>query len=150
MNKKLNTVSISGLMIGPILGSGIVLLPPIAIKMLGDKAIIAWIIIMLMGAVFAYIFTKMSLLTSSNEGVSVIIGEKLGQNFRELSSNYLTAAVCFGPVAVLYTASGFISNMFPGTTNHQILVVFTLLLLNVLVLLMGITAMGSVTLILLP
>ncbi|RII33531.1 APC family permease [Clostridium chromiireducens] len=148
MNKKLNTITISGLMIGPILGSGIVLLPPIAINMLGDKAIIAWIIIMLMGIIFAYIFTKMSILTSSNEGVNVVVGEKLGQNFRELSSNYLTAAVCFGPVAVLYTASGFICNMIPGGNNYQIFVILILLLLNVLVLLMGITAMGRVTLVL--
>ena len=148
MNKKLNTITISGLMIGPILGSGIVLLPPIAIQKLGDKAIIAWVITMLMGIIFAYIFTKMSILTSSNEGVNVIIGEKLGQNFCELSSNYLTAAVCFGPVAVLYTASSFICNMIPGGNNHRTLVIFILLALNVLVLLMGITAMGKVTLIL--
>lgn len=148
MNKKLNTISISGLMIGPILGSGIVLLPPIAIHMIGDKAIIAWIITMLMGIIFAYIFTKMSILTLSNEGVNVVIGEKLGQNFRELSSNYLTAAVCFGPVAVLYTASGFICNMFPGANNYRTLVIFILLFLNIVVLLMGITAMGKVTLIL--
>lgn len=148
MGKKLNTISLSGLMIGPILGSGIVLLPPIAIHMLGDKAIIAWLIIMLMGAVFAYIFAKMSLLTSSNEGVNEIIGEKLGQNFRELSSNYLTAAVCFGPVAVLYTAAGFICNMFPGAASYLTPVIFILLLLNIFILLMGVTAMGRVTLIL--
>jgi APA family basic amino acid/polyamine antiporter len=148
MIKKLNTMSISGLMIGPILGSGIVLLPPIAINMLGDKAIIAWIITMIMGAVFAYIFTKMSILTSSNEGVNEIIGEKLGQSFSELSSNYLTVAVCFGPVAVLYTASSFICNMIPGISNFQVLVIFILLILNLSILLMGITAMGRVTLIL--
>lgn len=148
MNKKLNTISISGLMIGPILGSGIVLLPPIAIHMLGDKAIIAWIITMIMGGIFAYIFTKMSILTSSNEGVNEIVGEKLGENFSELSSNYLTAAVCFGPVAVLYTASSFICNMIPGMNDHQIIVIFILLILNVFILMMGITAMGRVTLIL--
>ncbi|WP_143316823.1 APC family permease [Clostridium sp. HBUAS56017] len=148
MNKKLNTISLSGLMIGPILGSGIVLLPPIAIHMLGDNAIIAWIITMVMGAIFAYIFTKMSILTSSNEGVNLIVGEKLGHNFSELSSNYLTAAVCFGPVAVLYTASGFVCDIIPGANNYKIFVVFVLLLLNVFILMMGITAMGKVTLIL--
>lgn len=103
---------------------------------------------MLMGIIFAYIFTKMSILTLSNEGVNVVIGEKLGQNFRELSSNYLTAAVCFGPVAVLYTASGFICNMFQGANNYRTLVIFILLFLNIAVLLMGITAMGKVTLVL--
>lgn len=148
MAKKLNTLSLSGLMIGPILGSGIVLLPPIAIRMLGDQAIIAWIIIMLLGAVFAYVFTRMSLLAPSNEGVSVIIGEKLGQPFRELSSNYLTSAVCFGPVAVLFTASGFICGMFPEAAPYRSLITFLLLLLSVVILFMGITAMGGITLIL--
>ncbi len=148
MDRKLNTLSLSGLMIGPILGSGIVLLPPMAIRMLGDKAILAWIIMMLLGTVFGYVFVKMSLLVSSNEGVSLIIGEKLGQAFREMSSNYLTAAVCFGPVAVLNTASGFICGMLPGIEAYRTFVTFVLLALSVTVLLMGIKAMGRMTLVL--
>lgn len=146
--KKLNTLTLSGLMIGPILGSGIVLLPPMAIEILGDKAIYAWFIIMLLGGIFAWVFAKMSLLAPGNEGISAIIGVKLGQPFRELSANYLTAAVCFGPVAVLFTASDFILNMLPGKQIHQGLVTFILLILSFIVLLMGITAIGKLTLIL--
>lgn len=37
MQKKLNTLTLSGLMIGPILGSEIVLLPPLAISILGGQ-----------------------------------------------------------------------------------------------------------------
>ncbi len=35
--KKLNTLTLSGLIIGPILGSGIVLLPPLAYEMMGHN-----------------------------------------------------------------------------------------------------------------
>lgn len=148
MDKKIRTLSLSGLMIGPILGSGIVLLPPMAIRLLGEQAIIAWLIIMVLGVIFAYVFTRMSLMATSNEGVSMIIGAKLGSACRELSSNYLTSAVCFGPVAVLFTASDFVGGIFPGIAAYRTLTTFILLLLSVLVLLMGITAIGRITLVL--
>lgn len=147
MQKKLNTLTLSGLMIGPILGSGIVLLPPLAITTLGEHAIYAWIIIMLLGIVFAYVFAKMSLRISSNEGMSMIIGQSLGQSFRELASNYLTAAVCFGPVAVFLTASEFLSHMFKNINPNKTFLAFIVLLLCVIVILRGITTVGKLTLI---
>lgn len=148
MQKKLNTLTLSGLMIGPILGSGIVLLPPIAISILGDKAIYAWIIIMSLGIIFAYVFAKMSLQISSNEGMSTVIGQSLGQFFRELASNYLTAAVCFGPVAVLLTASEFIRHILDISNIYKTGLAFIILVLCVIVLLRGVTTVGKLTLVL--
>ena len=148
MQKKLNTLTLSGLMIGPILGSGIVLLPPIAISILGDRAIFAWIIIMSLGIIFAYVFAKMSLQISSNEGMSTVIGQSLGQFFRELASNYLTAAVCFGPVAVLLTASEFIRHIFDIPNVYKTGLAFIILVLCVIVLLRGVTTVGKLTLVL--
>ncbi len=148
MQKKLNTLTLSGLMIGPILGSGVVLLPPIAISILGEQAIFAWIIIMLLGIVFAYVFAKMSLLISSNEGMSTVVGQTLGQSYRELASNYLTAAVCFGPVAVLLTASEFLSYLVKDLGLDKTGLAFILLILCVTVILCGITTVGKLTLIL--
>jgi len=146
--KKLNTLTLSGLMIGPILGSGIVLLPPIAISILVDHAIIAWCLIMLLGVVFAYVFAKMSLLISSNEGMSTVIGQAFGPSFRELASNYLTAAVCFGPVAVMLTASEFLSYPFKSLHPDRTLLAYVILAGCVIVILRGITAVGNLTLIL--
>ncbi len=146
MDRKLNTLTLSGLMIGPILGSGIVLLPPIAIKTLGEHAIIAWIIMMFLGSIFAYIFAKMSLLTSTNEGISSIISKETGPFLGELASNYLTTAVCFGPVAVVVTASDFIANMFVDTSYLQVVIAFIFLLLATVVLLMDITKIGKLSL----
>ena len=146
--KKLNTLTLSGLMIGPILGSGIVLLPPIAISVLGDQAIFAWIIIMLLGIVFAYVFAKMSLMISGNEGMSTVIGQAFGPACRELASNYLTAAVCFGPVAVLLTASEFLSHPLKNLNFSKTGLALVVLILCVTVLLRGITTVGNMTLIL--
>lgn len=148
MQKKLNTLTLSGLMIGPILGSGIVLLPPIAISILGKNAIYAWIIIMSLGIIFAYVFAKMSLQISSNEGMSTVIGQSLGQCFRELASNYLTAAVCFGPVAVLLTASEFISHILNNSNINKTGLAFMILVVCVIVLLRGVTTVGKLTLVL--
>ena len=86
MSKKLNAVTLSGLMIGPILGSGIIFLPPLAYKNLGEHAIFAWIIIMLMGVLFAYVFSKMNAAARDNQGASMIIAETLGKRAGALSA----------------------------------------------------------------
>jgi APA family basic amino acid/polyamine antiporter len=39
MRRQLNTWTLAGLMVGPILGSGIILLPPLAYARLGTQAI---------------------------------------------------------------------------------------------------------------
>lgn len=148
MEKKLNTLTLSGLMIGPILGSGIVLLPPIAIRTLGKHAIIAWIIMMFLGGIFAYVFAKMSLLVSTNEGISSIISQAIGPYLGELASNYLTIAVCFGPVAVVVTASDFINNMFLNIPYSKLIISFLFLLLTTIVLLMDVAKIGLLSLLL--
>lgn len=112
MKKNLNTLTLSGMMTGPILGSGIIFLPPLAFKALGAYALYAWITIMLLGAIFAYVFSKMTILTTSNEGMSFVIFKILGSKFRNLSANYLTTGVCFGPVAVALTAASFLNYLF--------------------------------------
>ena len=53
---KLNTLTLSGLIIGPILGSGLILLPPMLYYMVGDFSLIVWTIILSLGFVFALIF----------------------------------------------------------------------------------------------
>lgn len=148
MKKKLSAVSLSGLMVGPVLGSGIVVLPSMAYEALGSHAIYAWIMVMLLGLGFAYVFTRMSMMATTNEGVSLMIGEALGARFKELSANFLIAAVCFGPVAVIQTATGYVQGMLPADTLHPLVIGFLFMAVEVLLLLSGIRVMGNVTLIL--
>lgn len=146
MKKKLNTWTVSGLMIGPILGSGIVFLPPLAYEALGNHAIWAWGVMMALGGLFAYVFAKMAVMTKSNEGMSLMVGNMLGGRFRELSSNYLTAAVFFGPVAVAKTAAGFLKGIFPGMEELALAALVLVLCYGLIA--SGVTAMGRLILLL--
>lgn len=148
MSRKLNIWTLSGLMIGPILGSGIIFLPPLAYKALGQYAIYAWIIIMLLGSLFAYVFAKMSLLTSSNEGMSLVIGKVLGNPYRELASNYLTAAVCFGPIPVVLTAASFLKTHLTSYISSELIIAFILLMICAFIISLGITSVGRIVLVL--
>jgi len=122
-NEGIGLFSLCGLIIGPIIGSAILLLPPIIYAKIGDWAIVAWLVIMVLGSVFAYVFIYLSLKSPGNEGVALAVGKMLGPFWQELCSNFLTTAVFFGPMAVLLTAAGFLKNFsFLKTVNSEIIV----------------------------
>lgn len=111
--KKLNTFTLSGLIIGPILGSGLILLPPLLYNMIGNFSLIVWAIILSLGFVFAIIFGKLAILYPGDGGVSLATKEAMGKKYQLLTSFYLICAVFFGPVAVLIIAAQFIQEYFP-------------------------------------
>lgn len=114
--KKLNTLTLSGLIIGPILGSGVILLPPLLYNMVGDFSLIIWASILLLGFVFALIFGKLAVLFPGDGGVSLATKEAMGKKYQLLTSFYLICAVFFGPVAVLLIAAQFIQEYFIDTS----------------------------------
>jgi len=105
MAKKLNTWTLGGLMVGPILGSGIILLPPLAYQLLGAQAIWAWVAILFLGGAFAWVFVQMTLKAHSDSGIAGLVAQQWGPAWGELASNYLTGAVVFGAVPVFLTAA---------------------------------------------
>ncbi len=111
-NKKLNTLTLSGLIIGPILGSGVILLPALLFNMIGNYSLIIWSLILFLGFIFALIFGKLAILYPGDGGVSLATKEVLGRKYQLLSSFYLIFAVFFGPVAVLLIAAMFIKPYF--------------------------------------
>jgi APA family basic amino acid/polyamine antiporter len=104
MRRQLNTWTLAGLMVGPILGSGIILLPPLAYARLGTQAIWAWLLTLALGGAFAWLFIRMALRSRSDVGLAAQVAQALGPVWGELASNYLTGAVLFGMVPVLLTA----------------------------------------------
>lgn len=77
--KKIGPFLLSGLMIGPILGSGIILLPPpLAYGKLGTGSIWSWVTIMGLGAIFAMIFSKLSILHPGDGGMTIAIEQAMG------------------------------------------------------------------------
>ncbi len=111
MKKKIGPLLLSGLMIGPILGSGIILLPPLAYGKLGNSAIWSWIVIMVLGAIFALIFSKLSTMYPGDGGMTIAIEKSLGKKYKLYSSFLMVSAVSFGPTAVMLTASDYLNNL---------------------------------------
>ena len=146
MAKKLNAVTLSGLMIGPILGSGILFLPPLAYEKLGNRAIVAWMITMAMGVLFAYVFSRMNAAAPDNRGVSAVIGGALGKWAETLAANYLTAAVFFGPVAVSLIVADFIGTVFPAAGISRTLAAGAVLIVCALIVLADVGFIGKLVL----
>lgn len=135
-NKKLNTFTLSGLIIGPILGSGLILLPPLLYNMIGNFSLVIWAAILSLGFVFALIFAKLAILYPGDGGVSLATKEAMGKKYQLLTSFYLICAVFFGPVAVLLIAAKFIQVYFPNSSLVELsfyiyLIIYCLLLIKI-------------------
>lgn len=111
MNKKIGPLLLSGLMIGPILGSGIILLPPMAYEKLGNASLWAWIIIMALGAIFAMIFSKLTILHPGDGGMTIAIEKAMGHKLKLYASLLMISAVSFGPSAVMLTAAEYLAKL---------------------------------------
>ena len=83
-NKKLNTFTLSGLIIGPILGSGLILLPPLLYNMIGNFSLVIWAAILSLGFVFALIFAKLAILYPGDGGVSLATKKQWVKNINYL------------------------------------------------------------------
>ena len=144
-NKKLNTLTLSGLIIGPILGSGVILLPAMLYNMIGNYSLIIWATILSLGFIFALIFGKLAILYPGDGGVSLATKEALGKKYQLLTSFYLICAVFFGPVAVLLIAGQFIKPYFPDTS--VVVLGFYIYIITYILLLLKIDFIGKLMLI---
>lgn len=106
--KKIGALRLSGLMIGPILGSGIFLLPPIAYEKMGNHSIWAWLLVMGLGGLFAFIFAKLTIEYPGDGGMTIAIEKVLGRPFKIYASLLMITAVSFGPAAVMLTAAKYL------------------------------------------
>lgn len=143
--KKLNTLTLSGLIIGPILGSGVILLPSMLYNMIGNYSLIIWTAILSLGFIFALIFGKLAILYPGDGGVSLATKEALGKKYQLLTSFYLICAVFFGPVAVLLIAGQFIKPYFPDTS--VVILGFYIYVITYILLLLKIDFIGKLMLI---
>jgi APA family basic amino acid/polyamine antiporter len=108
LERKLGPVLLTGFIIGPILGSGIIILPPLVHGLLGAWALPAWVVMVVIGALFAAVFGSMSILFPGDSGVSECVARAFGPRAKTLTALFLIGAVCFGPVAVALTAAKYL------------------------------------------
>lgn len=144
MGKQMGPFQLSGLIVGAVLGSGIILLPPIAQSQLGQWSVTSWIIIMMLGAIFALVFTKLALEYPGSEGVPIAVSKAFGPQVAQLVSNYLICAVCVGPIVVLMTAADTISRAFRLSPEDLPLITAGILLFSVVLLMRRITIVGAI------
>lgn len=144
-NKKLNTFTLSGLIIGPILGSGVILLPPLLYNMIGNYSLVIWSVILILGFAFALIFGKLAILFPGDGGVSLATKKAMGKKYQLLTSAYLICAVFFGPVAVLLIAAEFVKEYFPNIPLE--ILGFIIYIITYILLLIKINFLGKLMLI---
>lgn len=82
MKNKIGAFQLSGLMIGPILGSGIIILPPLAFNALGDASIWSWVVIMTLGALFAIMFSKIAVIYPGEGGMTIAVDQVFGKKMK--------------------------------------------------------------------
>ena len=143
-SKKLNTFTLSGLIIGPILGSGIILLPPLLYNNIQNNSILIWIGICTLGFLFALVFGKLAIMYKGDAGVSIATKEALGKKWQLLTSFYLIFAVFFGPVAVLLIAAEFLQEYLPNI--NIAIIAFGIYIITYLLLIKEITIIGKIML----
>jgi len=144
-SKKLNTATLSGLIIGPVLGSGVILLPPLLFNTIGNFALLIWGVISLLGLAFALVFGRLAILYPGDGGVSLATKVALGKKYQLLTSFYLISAVLFGPVAVLLIAAQFLQDYFVGV--NPVFIALGVYLLTYLMLLVRVDFLGKLMLI---
>lgn len=137
MKKKIGPFLLSGLMIGPILGSGIIILPPLAYENAGPMAFYAWCLTVVLGIIFARVFARMTMLLPGDAGVAAAVEQAFGKRAKILTGYYLIGAVLFGPVAVMLTASSYL------TIFHNIVLTAALLVVGCIFFLLKDTAFLS-------
>lgn len=144
MKKQLNTFTLSGLMIGPILGSGIILLPPIVYDLTGNLSILVWLVVLALGFAFALVLGNLSIKFPGDEGVINAVQDAFNTKLKYLTSYYLISAVCFGPVAVYYVGAHFIQPLLGIDVN---VIALGMLLFTFFALLRPIHFLGTLSLI---
>lgn len=144
MKKQLNTLTLSGLMIGPILGSGIILLPPIVYDLTGNLSILVWFVILALGFAFALVLGNLSIKFPGDEGVTNAVQAAFNTKLKYLTSYYLISAVLFGPVPVYLVGAHFIQ---PLIGLDVTILAFSMLFFTFLALLRPVHFLGTLSLI---
>ncbi len=144
MKKKLTTLTLTGLMIGPILGSGIILLPPIVYDLTGNLSILVWFVILSLGFAFALVLGNLSIKFPGDEGVTNAVQEAFNTKLKFLTSYYLISAVFFGPVPVYLIGALFLQPLLGGEVNT---LAFLMLLFTLFALLRPVHFLGTLSLI---
>jgi APA family basic amino acid/polyamine antiporter len=147
--RKIGTVPLCCLMTGAVLGSGIIILPPLAIEVAGPWALPAWGATMLFGVAFAYIFARVGTLFPGEGGAADAVARAFGPWARDLGAYALAGAALFGPAAVMLTVANYLPpGLLPDTPAAHGAAAAVIQVVSALLLAGGLKTMSRVTTIL--
>ena len=132
MKHKLHVGTLAGLLVGPVLGSGVILLPPMALAGAGDRSFAAWAITLVLMGIFAGVTAVLCMRYPGDGGLVEAVGGAFGPGFRDVCGWLMLGAVCFGPAAVTFTAGTYLAALLPvpgGAFGGAILLVAVCMLL---------------------
>lgn len=118
--RKIGTLPLCCMMIGSVLGSGIIILPPLALESSGEWAIVGWLMTALFGVAFAYLFATVGTLFPGEGGAASAVERAFGPGAKRLAAYTLSGAVLFGPSAVILTVVEYLPHeLMPATLPQQ-------------------------------
>ena len=145
--KKIGHLTLSGLIIGPLLGSGIILLPGIIYETSGSYAILAWLIMSVIGIWFAYLCGELIIMFPGEEGLGNAMEKAFGKQVKNLSSVFLFIAALMGPVAVMMTAAEYLHSWILFHHIKVEIIAMILLVCNGVILLFRLNFLGKLSLV---
>ncbi|MGN8843054.1 APC family permease [Niallia sp. HCP3S3_B10] len=142
---KIGSLTLSGLIIGPLLGSGIILLPTIIYENLGNYAIFAWLVMSIIGICFAYVCGELMIQFPGESGLGNAMETAFGPEIKNLASIFLMIAALMGPVAVMMTAAEYIQTWLFSEHIKLEWIAIILLVMNGLILLLRLNFLGKLS-----
>ena len=106
--RKIGTLPLVFMMTGGVLGSGIIILPPLALQSAGPWAIVGWGLTALFGLAFAYVFAHVGTLFPGEGGAASAVERAFGPAAKRLAAFTLSGAALFGPAAVMLTIADYL------------------------------------------
>jgi APA family basic amino acid/polyamine antiporter len=132
------------MIVGPVLGSGILIFPTLVYDMANDWAIVAWAAISGVGLLVAILFGQLSIHFVGEAGASRAVESAFGSEYRSLATVFLMFGVLVGADAVLLTAAEYLHAVLPLSS---VLLAIILLTLCALLLFFEIKAVAGVALV---
>lgn len=147
--RKIGTFSLCCMMIGAVLGSGIIILPPLAIEIAGPWAVPAWGLTAVFGIAFAYVFAHIGTLFPGEGGAASAVERAFGPGAKRLAAYALSGAALFGPAAVMLTiVEYFPPELAPQTSLGRWASAGSVQIVCAMLLMSGLKNMSRVTLVL--
>ena len=84
MKHTLHVGTLAGLLVGPVLGSGVILLPPMALAGAGDRSFAAWAITLVLMGIFAGVTAVLCMRYPGDGGLVEAVGGAFGPGFRDV------------------------------------------------------------------